>query len=128
MDEGDWDKQLIDEQLAEHLRQSREPDPLGKRALFSVSNVRPGPFGVLALECSSCKRESPVRFRDIPRLTFPVTVTLPRQRVLQALAPLQPLGQERHRDPSPRPTRQPRMRAPSPYGSDTPYRATGGTR
>jgi len=57
-----------------------------------------------------------------------VTVTLPRQRVLQALAPLQPLGQERHRDPSPRPTRQPRMRAPSPYGSDTPYRATGGTR
>jgi uncharacterized protein with PIN domain len=59
----DWDKQLIDEQLAEHLRQSREPDPLG----------------VLALECSSCKRESPVRFRDIPRLTFPVTVTLPRR-------------------------------------------------
>jgi two-component system cell cycle sensor histidine kinase PleC len=57
-----------------------------------------------------------------------VTVTLPRQRVLHALAPLQPLGQERHRDPSPRPTRQPRMRAPSPYGSDTPYRATGGTR
>jgi two-component system, cell cycle sensor histidine kinase PleC len=57
-----------------------------------------------------------------------VTVTLPRQRVLHALAPLQPLGQERHRDPSPRPTRQPRMRAPSPYGSDTPYHATGGTR
>jgi hypothetical protein len=75
----DWDKQLIDEQLAEHLRQSREPDPLGKRALFSVGSVRPGPFGVLALECSSCKRESPVRFRDIPRLTFPVTVTLPRR-------------------------------------------------
>jgi hypothetical protein len=75
----DWDKQLIDEQLAEHLRQTREPDPLGKRALFSGSTVRPGPLGTLALECSSCKRESPVRFRDIPRLTFPLTVTLPRR-------------------------------------------------
>jgi hypothetical protein len=79
MSSNDWDKQLIDEQLAEHLRQSREPDPLGKRALFSVGSVRPGPLGQLALECSSCKRESPIRFRDIPRLTFPVTVTLPRR-------------------------------------------------
>jgi two-component system cell cycle sensor histidine kinase PleC len=57
-----------------------------------------------------------------------VTVTLPRQRVLHSLSPLQTLGQERHRDPSPRPARQPRMRAPSPYGSDTPYRASGGSR
>jgi len=32
-----------------------------------------------------------------------VTVTLPRQRVLNPIAPLQPLGQERHRDPAPRP-------------------------
>ena len=56
-----------------------------------------------------------------------VTVTLPRQRVLNAIAPLQPLGQERHRDPAPRPTRQPRMRTPALYGSDTPYRS-GGTR
>jgi hypothetical protein len=75
----DWDTQLIDDQLAEHLRQSREPDPLGKRALFSVSTVRSGPLGTLALECSSCKRESPVRFRDIPRLTFPLTFTVPRR-------------------------------------------------
>lgn len=59
-----------------------------------------------------------------------VTVTLPPQRVLHAIAPLQPLGQERHRDPSPRPTRQPRMRAgsPSPFGSDTPVRAVGDAR
>ena len=49
MSTHDWDKQLIDEQLAEHLRQSREPDPLGKRALFSVGSVRPGPLGTLAL-------------------------------------------------------------------------------
>ena len=54
-----------------------------------------------------------------------VTVTLPRQRVLNASAPLQPLGQERHRDPAPRPTRQPRMRTPALYGSDTPYRSAG---
>jgi two-component system cell cycle sensor histidine kinase PleC len=56
-----------------------------------------------------------------------VTVTLPRQRVLHAIAPLQPLGQERHRDPGPRPARQPRLRA-SPYGSDTPYRTAGNAR
>jgi two-component system cell cycle sensor histidine kinase PleC len=55
-----------------------------------------------------------------------VTVTLPRQRVLQIIAPLQPLGQERHRDPAPRPTRQPRMRPASPYGSATPHRVSGG--
>jgi two-component system cell cycle sensor histidine kinase PleC len=54
-----------------------------------------------------------------------VTVTLPRQRVLRTVAPLQPLGQERHRDPAPRPTRKPRMRPASPYGSDMPYRAAG---
>jgi two-component system cell cycle sensor histidine kinase PleC len=54
-----------------------------------------------------------------------VTVTLPRQRVLQTITPLQPLGQERHRDPAPRPSRQPRMRPASPYGSSTPYRVAG---
>jgi hypothetical protein len=75
----DWDRQLIDEQLADHLRRSREPDPLGKRALFSAGSVRPGPFGTLALECSSCKRESPVRFRDLPRLAMPFSITLPRR-------------------------------------------------
>ena len=57
-----------------------------------------------------------------------VTVTLPPQRVLHAISPLQPLGQERHRDPGPRPARQPRMRTPSPYGSNTPYRVAGDAR
>lgn len=57
-----------------------------------------------------------------------VTVTLPKQRVLHAVAPLQPLGRERHRgagsEALPRSTRAPRMRvAESPYGSDEPYRA-----
>lgn len=55
-----------------------------------------------------------------------VTVTLPSQRVLQIITPLQPLGQERHRDPAPRPARQPRMRLASPYGASTPYRVGGG--
>ena len=56
-----------------------------------------------------------------------VTVTLPRQRVLHAMAPLQPLGYERHRDPeAARPTRQPRLKTPQPiYGSNSPYRAAG---
>lgn len=81
MSESDleWDKELIDEQLREHLRQSREPDPLGKRALFSAGAVRHGPLGTIALECSSCKRESPIRMRDIPKLVFPFTITLPRR-------------------------------------------------
>jgi two-component system, cell cycle sensor histidine kinase PleC len=59
-----------------------------------------------------------------------VTVVLPRQRVLNAVTPLQPLGQERHRDPAPQPRapRQPRLKAASPYGADTPYRAAGGAK
>ena len=60
-----------------------------------------------------------------------VIVTLPRQRVMQPMAPLQPLGQERHRDPDvrQRSSRQPRLRSPSsPYGSDTPYGMVAGQR
>lgn len=59
-----------------------------------------------------------------------VTVTLPRQRVLHAVAPLQPLGYERHRDPAPQPRapRQPRLKPASPYGSNEPYRSRGAAR
>ncbi|MFA5890420.1 MAG: hypothetical protein WDA27_05665 [Actinomycetota bacterium] len=78
-DTSDWDRDMIDRQLAEHLRSARRPDPLGKRALFSVSGVPSGPFGSLALECSSCKRESPVRLRELPRLMMPLSITLPRK-------------------------------------------------
>lgn len=54
-----------------------------------------------------------------------VTVTLPKQRVLHAVAPLQPLGRERHKGAElPRSPRAPRMRAPaSPYDQPGPYRA-----
>ena len=59
-----------------------------------------------------------------------VTITLPAQRVLHAIQPLQPLGQERHRDPAPLPRspRQPRLKPASPYGSDLPYRSAGAGR
>ncbi len=57
-----------------------------------------------------------------------VIIALPRQRVLHAMEPLQPLGQESHRGastPLPRSPRRPRLKAASPYGSAEPYRATG---
>ena len=55
-----------------------------------------------------------------------VTITLPRQRVMHAVQPLQTPGQERHRAPElPKSMRQPRMKRASPYGSDEPYRPTG---
>lgn len=58
-----------------------------------------------------------------------VTVMLPPQRVLHAIAPLQPLGQERHRDPAPRPARQPRMRPVSPLAPETvAYKVAGEAR
>jgi len=93
---ADWDRDLIDQQLAEHTRRSREADPLGKRALFSAGAVRPSPLGTLSLECSSCKRESVtgaaigigttlllhcdfVYVSDEARLAMPFSVTLPRR-------------------------------------------------
>ena len=77
------------------------------------------------MDCRSCKISIHLQggtfdLKSELRKGTEVTVTLPRQRVLNAIAPLQPLGQERHRDPAPRPTRQPRMRTPALYGSDTP--------
>lgn len=47
-----------------------------------------------------------------------VTVTLPPQRVMRPVEPLQPLGQERHYKPdyASTSTRRPKMKAASPYG------------
>ena len=55
-----------------------------------------------------------------------VTVTLPKQRVLSNMAPLQPLGHERHKGAEilPRSPRQPRLKAASPYGRALPYSAS----
>ncbi|MGQ0456721.1 MAG: sensor histidine kinase [Hyphomicrobium sp.] len=57
-----------------------------------------------------------------------VFVTLPRQRVLHPMAPLQPLGQERHRDSSalPRSNRQPRLRSAASFAADGTQRLAGG--
>lgn len=79
IDPSEWDRQLIEEQLAHYSRQAREPDPLGKLALFSAGARTQGRFGTLMLECSSCKRESPVRLRELPRLAFPFWMTAPRR-------------------------------------------------
>jgi hypothetical protein len=76
---ADWDRTLIEEQLATYSRAQREPDPLGKRALFSVGSRPAGPFGTLTLECSGCRRESPVRLREIPNLAFPFWLAAPRK-------------------------------------------------
>ncbi len=57
-----------------------------------------------------------------------VTVTLPPQRVLEPASPLQPLGQERHKEAGTRPSRQPRMKSAAPYNTDTPYRLVGDAR
>ena len=78
-DPGDWDRQLIEDQLAHYSRQAREPDPLGKLALFSAGARTQGRFGTLILECSSCKRESAVRLRELPRLAIPFWMAAPRR-------------------------------------------------
>ena len=78
-DTGDWDRQLIEDQLAHYSRQAREPDPLGKLALFSAGARTQGRFGTLILECSSCKRESAVRLRELPRLAIPFWMAAPRR-------------------------------------------------
>ena len=75
----DWDQELIEHQLAEHARRAREPDPMGKRALFSAGTPNRGPLGSIVLECSSCKRETPVSLADLARAAFPMPLTLPRR-------------------------------------------------
>src|SRR2546426_609783 len=78
-DPTEWDRLLIEEQLAHYSRQAREPDPLGKLALFSAGARTQGRFGTLILECSSCKRESAIRLRELPRLAIPFWMAAPRR-------------------------------------------------
>ncbi|MBI4260633.1 MAG: hypothetical protein HY658_08715 [Actinobacteria bacterium] len=51
-------------------------DPLGRLALFGPPG-EPGPGGQLALECSTCRRETSVSLGDLVRLAFPVSIHLP---------------------------------------------------
>jgi hypothetical protein len=56
-----------------------EPDPLGKMALFSGDEPR-RPLGTLVVECSSCKRETPVSGVALLRSALPFSLHLPLVR------------------------------------------------
>ena len=68
-----------DAKNAEQRARARERDPMGKAALFSGAATTQHAFGLLVLECSVCKRETPTKLRDVPKLLFPLTVTLPKR-------------------------------------------------
>jgi hypothetical protein len=59
-------------------------DPYGKLALFSGD--RPSsPLGSFFLECSDCRRETPVSLLDLVRAALPVSVHLPFLRRYHSL-------------------------------------------
>jgi len=54
------------------LTPAAERDPLGRAALYSSGRKRPEPvFGTFLLECSACRRETPVTAGDLVRLGTP---------------------------------------------------------
>ena len=58
-----------------------EPDPLGKMALYSGSDeARPSAYGSFLVECSSCKRETPLSPLQLVRAAFPLSLHLPLVR------------------------------------------------
>lgn len=83
----DWDRSVIEEQLEHYARTQRTPDPLGKRALFSVGERPEHAMGTLTLECASCKRETPVKLREVARLAFPFWMGAPRSFPLYLRCP-----------------------------------------
>ena len=54
-------------------------DPMGKMALFS-SQRRPPPAGTFLVDCSACRRETPVSPVQLVRSAFPFSVHLPLLR------------------------------------------------
>jgi hypothetical protein len=56
-----------------------ERDPLGKMALFSGEEERRS-LGTFVLECSSCKRETPVSGAGLVRAALPFSLHLPLVR------------------------------------------------
>jgi uncharacterized protein with PIN domain len=56
-----------------------ENDPLGKMALFS-SERRPPALGTFLVDCSSCRRETPVNPMQLVRSTLPFSLHLPLVR------------------------------------------------
>jgi uncharacterized protein with PIN domain len=59
-------------------------DPLGKMALFSSEGARPG-LGTFLVDCSSCRRETPVSSAQLVRSAFPFSVHLPLLRKYHSL-------------------------------------------
>jgi uncharacterized protein with PIN domain len=53
-----------------------ERDPLGKMALFSTAGSRRA-MGTFLVDCSSCRRETPVNPVDLVRSALPLSVHLP---------------------------------------------------
>jgi len=56
-----------------------ERDPLGKMALFSGEG-RPSVAGTFLVDCSACRRETPVSFQQLVRAAFPLSLHLPLLR------------------------------------------------
>ena len=56
-----------------------EPDPLGKMALYSGETHAPA-WGTVVVECSSCKRETPLTPVQFVRAAFPMSLHLPLLR------------------------------------------------
>ena len=56
-----------------------DPDPLGKMALFSGDEPR-RPLGTFVVECSSCRRETPISGPGLVRAALPFSLHLPLVR------------------------------------------------
>jgi len=56
-----------------------DPDPLGKMALYSGEGRAPA-YGTFLVECSSCKRETPLTALQLVRAALPLSVHLPLLR------------------------------------------------
>ncbi|MFN2543662.1 MAG: hypothetical protein ABR600_03690 [Actinomycetota bacterium] len=59
-------------------------DPLGKMALFSSEGARPA-LGTFLVDCSSCRRETPVSPLQLMRSAFPFSLHLPLLRRYHSL-------------------------------------------
>lgn len=53
-------------------------DPMGKAALFTSASEKRSNLGTISLECSACKRETPVGWVELLSLMLPLPVTIPR--------------------------------------------------
>jgi hypothetical protein len=69
-----------------------ERDPEGWSALFSAAPSQ-RPLGMVTLECSACREETPVTGLELARLAFPFFLVLPLRRDHWALLRCPACGQ-----------------------------------